>query len=86
MKKTLSLKRRRLRKDAHALGIDPWRMVVRIDCHIDVPFVRFKELEIESSQEGGDTHVEFCVCETGRSGWVSVCSVGFGVEFGMVVE
>ena len=43
-------------------------MVVRIDRHIDVPLVRFKELEIEASQEGGDAHVEFCVCEAEGGG------------------
>ena len=43
-------------------------MVVRIDRHINVPLVRFKELEIEAGQEGGDAHVEFCVCEAKSGG------------------
>lgn len=54
---------RRLRKDIHALGVSARRMVVRIDTHVDVPFVGFEEFEVEASEESGNTHVEFCVCE-----------------------
>ena len=45
--------------------------MVRVDGHVDVPLVGFEELEVEAGEEGGDTHVEFCVCETGRNRGVS---------------
>ena len=40
---------------------------MRIDGHVDVPFVGLEEVEVEAGKEGGDAHVEFCVCETERA-------------------
>ncbi len=39
---------------------------MRIDGHVDVPFVGLEEVKVEAGKEGGDAHVEFCVCETER--------------------
>ena len=39
--------------------------MVRVDGHVDVPFVGFEKLKVEAGEKGGDAHVEFCVCETG---------------------
>ena len=43
-------------------------MVLRVYGHVDIPFVGFEKLEVEAGGEGGNAHVEFCVCETGLAG------------------
>ncbi len=60
------LKRRRLREYLDALGVGAGGVVVRIDGHVDVPFVGLEEVKVEAGKEGGDAHVEFCVCEAER--------------------
>ena len=68
----IPLKRRRFREDAYALAVDARGMVVCVDGHVDVPLVGLEELKVEAGNEGGDAHVEFCVCETGVEEEVSL--------------
>ena len=59
------LERRRLRQDAHTVAVGARGVVVGVDRHVDVPLVCFEKIEVEAGEQGGDAHIEFCVCETG---------------------
>lgn len=55
--------------------------MVRIDGHVDVPFVGLEEVKVEAGKEGGDAHVEFCVCEIEAGALAGSFGVGHEVMF-----
>lgn len=54
-----------MRNDLNSLGFYSGRVMVRIHCHFGVPFVGFKQLEIEAGNDCRYCHVKFGISETG---------------------
>lgn len=59
-----SLIRRRLCEDVYALSVSARGVVVRVNCHVNVPLVGLEEFKVEPGEKGGDAHVELSICKT----------------------